>query len=181
MSLVALGREALPGSDRGSRGWPWLIFLVLPLLAGMVIVGSCTFSDKQEAEEARKVVEEYLSAVQTGDMNRARSYWTDINNPGGTWTMVPQRDMEHVIQEHRAAFAGGVRDHELTVPDYSRNETTNSCVEFGHWSTARGQNKEVGDRVGQTPRTLVHILHIPGCLPTLTVYCTANLPRYKEP
>jgi hypothetical protein len=60
-----------------------------------------------DAEEALEVVQEYLTALQSGDLDRARSYWIDVNNPGGTWTLVARRDMEHVTREHSLIFAEG--------------------------------------------------------------------------
>jgi len=77
------------------------------VFAGLVVLGSCNFRTNHDAKEALKVAEEYLSAIKSGDIDRARSYWTDFNDPGGTWTMVARRDMEHVTLEHGAVFASG--------------------------------------------------------------------------
>jgi hypothetical protein len=74
----------------------------------IAFLSSCAFRSTHGAKEALEVVQEYLRAVQSGDMDRARGYWTDINNPGGTWTMVAQRDMEQVTWEHSISFASGV-------------------------------------------------------------------------
>lgn len=95
------------GSGRGSRGWLCVVLFASALLVGILALSSCASRSTHEAKEALEVVQEYLTAVQSGDIELARSYWTDINNPGGTWTMVARRDMEHVTQEHRTAFAGG--------------------------------------------------------------------------
>ena len=107
MSPITLGRKATPTSGARSRRWLRHVLLATAVLVGMVVIGSYYFRSNYDVKEALEVVREYLSAVQSGDMDRARSYWTDINDPGGTWTMVAQRDMEHVTQEHSTAFAGG--------------------------------------------------------------------------
>jgi hypothetical protein len=50
-----------------------------------------------------------LQAQASGDLEAARGFWTDVNNPGGTWTLVAGRDMDHVTREHSLSFAGGVQ------------------------------------------------------------------------
>ncbi|MFC2122743.1 hypothetical protein ACFLRP_03560 [Bacteroidota bacterium] len=61
----------------------------------------------RDAQEAQEIVENYLYAIQSGDMELARSYWIDLNDPGGEWTLVAGRDMRHVTEGHRTAFASG--------------------------------------------------------------------------
>ncbi len=94
-------------NDRGSRGWLCAVLLTSVLLVGIVALGSCASMSTNDAEEVLEVVQEYLTALQSEKLDLARSYWTDINNPGGTWTLVARRDMEHVTKGHMTTFAGG--------------------------------------------------------------------------
>ena len=71
------------------------------------MLGSCTSKENRDAEEALAVVKGYLSALQAGDLNLARSYWTDVNSSGETWTLIARRDMEHVTLDHSLVFAEG--------------------------------------------------------------------------
>ena len=106
MSLPALNRVVFTGS-KGSQSRTWVFLLTLVLLVGATVLSSCTSKSNQDAKEALEVVQDYLTAIQSGDIELARGYWTDINNPGGSWTLVARRDMEHVTRDHSLTFADG--------------------------------------------------------------------------
>jgi len=86
----------------------WQVLLVLMLMTEILVLGSCSLVKGQDEVEALGVVQEYLQALKTGDLDQARGFWADINNPGGTWTMVAERDMLHVTLEHSESFHEGV-------------------------------------------------------------------------
>ncbi len=107
VSLLKLDEHVSEGFRRLLRDRLGHLVLAPALLAGILILGGCAQGGSNYATEAQEVVEEYFSAIQSGDLDRARSYWTDFNNPGGNWTLVAQRDMEHVTRDHVTDFAGG--------------------------------------------------------------------------
>lgn len=106
MVFTVSGKKVTMDCGVFSRGRFGIIFLTVAALTGIIILSSCGSTGNLDAEEAQAVVEEYISAVGFGDMDKARSYWTDINDPGGTWTLVPRRDMEQVTNEHKTTLAG---------------------------------------------------------------------------
>ena len=97
----------MASNDTNYRWWLCLFLLCSAILTGTAVLSSCTSRDNRDTEETLVVVKEYLSALQSGDIELARSYWTDVNNPGGAWTMVARRDMEHVTQDHSLIFTEG--------------------------------------------------------------------------
>jgi len=97
----------LASNSTNYRWWLYLFLLCSALLVATAVLISCTSEGNRDTEETLAVVKGYLSALQAKDIELARSYWTDVNNPGGAWTMVARRDMEHVTQDHSLIFAEG--------------------------------------------------------------------------
>ena len=81
--------------------------MVLAIAGVLSTSYSCGSKDEDNHQAVRTVVEQYLTSIRDGDLEKARSYWTDINDAGDNWTMIALRDMTHVTQGHLSTFAGG--------------------------------------------------------------------------
>jgi ketosteroid isomerase-like protein len=85
----------------------FMLFSVLVCVVALA-AASCAGSSNPDGDEAMTTVQAYLDAMQAGDLEKARSYWTDVNHPDGSWNKVARRDMEHVTLGHQEDFKGGV-------------------------------------------------------------------------
>jgi len=108
MHLVPLSSGPASAARRSHLAPARPILLAAVLLVVTLSLACCAQSKGQAEQQAYDTVQAYLHAQESGDLEGARAYWTDINNPGGTWTLVAGRDMDHVTRGHSVSFAGGV-------------------------------------------------------------------------
>jgi hypothetical protein len=87
---------------------PRAFLLAAALIVAALSLGCCASANSQDGQQAYDVVQAYLQAQASGDLEAARAFWTDVHDPGGEWTLVAGRDMDHVTREHSQSFAGGV-------------------------------------------------------------------------
>lgn len=108
MCLFPLSSGPPPATGRRRMALARPILLLAISLAATLSLGCCAGQKSQDEQQAYDTVQAYLQALESGDLEGARAYWTDINNPGGTWTLVAGRDRDHVTSGHSVLFAGGV-------------------------------------------------------------------------
>lgn len=108
MRLVLFQARPAPVAGRGSARGLRTFLLAAFLLAAALALGCCAAANGQDGRQAYDVVQAYLQAQTSGDLEAARAFWTDVHDPGGEWTLVAGRDMDHVTREHSQSFAGGV-------------------------------------------------------------------------
>lgn len=107
MRLVPRNSGSASATGRSHLAPARPILLLAILLAATLSLTCCAGERSRDEQQAYDTVQAYLQALASGDLEGARVYWTDLNNPGGTWTLVAGRDMDHVTRGHSVSFAGG--------------------------------------------------------------------------